>query len=172
MVRQNGRFGKTGCKQLKEGSGKGRFVVTGVRWDESARRKISRAGLELHRSVNKRICEDPDNPANAEMARYCPTAGEHVLNPIIDWTTEDVWEFIRKYELLYCELYDKGHKRLGCIGCPMSTNQKKELEKNPKYKQAYLRAFGRMIQKLNDEDSSSERSWKTPEDVMRWWLER
>lgn len=166
------RIARYCCKQLKEGSGKGRFVVTGVRWDESARRKISRAGLELHRSVNKRICEDPDNPANAEMARYCPTAGEHVLNPIIDWTTEDVWEFIRKYELLYCELYDKGHKRLGCIGCPMSTNQKKELEKNPKYKQAYLRAFGRMIQKLNDEDSSSERSWKTPEDVMRWWLER
>lgn len=35
------------CEVLKEGGGEGRFVVTGVRWAESARRANSRSGLEL-----------------------------------------------------------------------------------------------------------------------------
>ena len=37
------------CEKLKEGGGEGRFVVTGVRWAESAKRKTNRAGLEKER---------------------------------------------------------------------------------------------------------------------------
>lgn len=75
------------------------------------------------------------------MVRICPTKGKHIINPIIDWEEDDVWEFIKAYNVPYCTLYDKGYKRLGCIGCPMSTNKKNELEAYPKYKQAYIRAF-------------------------------
>ena len=32
------------CHELKEGGGEGRTVITGVRWAESVRRKISRGG--------------------------------------------------------------------------------------------------------------------------------
>lgn len=32
------------CEKLKEGGGEGRFVVTGVRWAESAKRKNNRGG--------------------------------------------------------------------------------------------------------------------------------
>ena len=45
---------------------------------------------------------------------------KHLINPIIDWEDEDVWEFINQYEIPYCSLYDEGFARLGCIGCPMS----------------------------------------------------
>lgn len=58
------------------------------------------------------------------MVRICPTKGKHIINPIIDWEEDDVWEFIKAYDVPYCTLYDKGYKRLGCIGCPMSTNKK------------------------------------------------
>lgn len=156
------------CEKLKEGGGEGRFVVTGVRWAESVRRANSRAGLEIESGKKRRNREDPDNPENAKMARFCPTKGKHILNPIIDWEDADVWEFIKKYKIPYCELYDKGYKRLGCIGCPMTSKQAEELDKYPKYKQAYLRAFERMLDEI--EKAGKETKWKTAEDVMNWWI--
>lgn len=159
------------CEFLKESGGEGRFVVTGVRWAESSKRR-NRAGLELSNGTKtgKRIRIDPDNPNNEELARYCPTKGKHILNPIIDWLDEDVWEFIRKYNVPYCKLYDQGYTRLGCIGCPMSTKNAEELEKYPKFKRNYLRAFEKMLIEL--EKLGKTAGWQTPEDVMNWWLQK
>lgn len=42
------------CEVLKEGGGTGRFVVTGIRWAESNRRKINRSGLELNAYVGSK----------------------------------------------------------------------------------------------------------------------
>lgn len=134
------------CKELKETSGEGRFVVTGVRWEESAKRKL-RGGLELAKKKSHRLENfDPDNPSQ-ELIHICPDHARRHLNPIIDWTTEEVWEFIREYNVPYCCLYDEGWKRLGCIGCPMATieHRLEDFERYPKYKQAYIRAFDRMI---------------------------
>ena len=128
------------------------------------KKKKSGGGLEIETGKSKREMADPDNPENEQMARYCPTKGKHILNPIIDWTTEEVWEFIKEYDVPYCKLYDKGYKRLGCIGCPMSTHQAEELEKYPKYKQAYVKAFERMIA------NHKTKGWKDAEEVMKWWV--
>lgn len=154
------------CAALKEDGGNGRTVITGVRWAESAKRKNSRAGAEVSNGSKKRIGIDPDNPDNEKLMRICPTKGKHIVNPIIDWTDEDVWEFIHTYKVPYCNLYDKGYKRLGCIGCPMSTTRAKELEAYPKFKKAYLSAFGRMLKEINGT------TWKTPEDVYKWWTRK
>jgi len=99
------------------------------------------------------------------MIHQCIKYAKRHLNPIIDWSNEEVWEFIREYEVPYCELYDKGYKRLGCIGCPMSTHQLSELNSYPKYKEAYIRAFGRMLQ-----NRKYESDWKTGEEVFDWWV--
>lgn len=154
------------CQYLKESGGEGRFCITGVRNAESAKRKLN-GGLEAANGSKRRIQLDPDNPSNEEMVRICPTKGKHILNPIIDWEDEDVWEFIRKNNIPYCSLYDNGYKRLGCIGCPMSAKAAEELEKYPKYKRAYLKAFERMLK-----ESGKEYKWKTGEDVMKWWLRK
>lgn len=81
------RIARYCCDKLKEGGGKGRFVITGVRWAESARRRNSRAGLEINwdQGKEKRKILDPDNPDNAVVARSCPTKGKNIINPIIDW---------------------------------------------------------------------------------------
>ena len=70
-----------------------------------------------------------------------------LINPIIDWTTDEVWEFIKEYKIPYCSLYDEGFKRLGCIGCPMGTKKMREyeFERWPKYKNLYMIAFEKMI---------------------------
>ena len=38
-------------------------------------------------------------------------------NPMMIWTDEDVWEYIRRYELPYSRIYDMGYPRTGCIFC-------------------------------------------------------
>lgn len=159
------------CEFLKEHGGDGRFTVTGVRWAESVNRRNSRAGLEISDSTKtrKRLCADPDNPDNAEMARFCSTKGKHILNPTIDWEDEDVWEFIHRYEIPYCCLYDQGYTRLGCIGCPMTRGAARELEAYPKFKKAYLKAFEKMLEERAKAGKTTE--WKTPEEVMKWWLQ-
>lgn len=151
------------CEKLKETGGEGRFVLTGVRWDESARRKKNRTGLELNANSKKQKQFDPDNPPNEVMFRTCPTKGKHILNPIIDWTTDEIWEFIHRYKIKYCRLYDEGLARLGCIGCPMSNHAAEELDKYPKYKRNYIRAFERMLE-------NKETTWKSVEEVYNWWI--
>lgn len=65
-------------------------------------------------------------------------------------------------------LYDQGYKRLGCVGCPMGKNGE-ELEKYPKYKQAYLRAFKRMLEQ-GKEKGINYKEWKDEYDVYNWWI--
>lgn len=38
--------------------------------------------------------------------------------PMSIWTEDDVWEYIKKYNIEICELYYKGHARTGCFCCP------------------------------------------------------
>lgn len=170
------------CAVLKETQGKGRTVLTGVRRAESVR-GAKRAGVIQVNGTKKniKIAEEmgvePDkygnivfNEDNAESRVFlerCIRTGKIMVNPIVTWTDEDIWEFIKTHNLPYCELYDKGYKRLGCIGCPMNTHAAEGLEAYPKYKTAYLKAFGRMLETLE-----GTQGWKTPEDVMDWWLKK
>lgn len=174
------------CKELKEMGGQGRMVVTGVRWAESPNRKNNQGEITVMTTKKKereRLVEsgnfsqtnkggvvlNNDNDDSRKMVEQCYKQTKTVVNPIIDWTDEDVWEFIREYNIPYCKLYDEGYKRLGCIGCPMGTveHRKAEFERYPKYEQAYMRAFEKM---LSNYDGGGY-SWKSGADVLKWYSE-
>ena len=157
------------------------MVVTGVRWAESLNRRQSQGlatiydpmkGEELpdmaERTKKGGVILNSDNGEAREFLESCYRLKKTVVNPIIDWEDEDVWEFIHKYDVPYCELYDQGYVRLGCIGCPMTHRAADELDHYPKYKNIYLMAFAKML-KARDE-AGLPREWQTPEDVMEWWL--
>lgn len=69
-----------------------------------------------------------------------------VVNPIIDWTHRDIWEYINSENIETCELYKCGYDRVGCIGCPMAGKKRwKEFSNFPKYKDMYMKAFDAML---------------------------
>ena len=47
----------------------------------------------------------------------------------------------------------------------MNTAAAAELQKYPKFRDNYIRAFDRMLKNMN-----GSQTWKTGEDVMDWWL--
>jgi phosphoadenosine phosphosulfate reductase len=39
------------------------------------------------------------------------------INPLIDWTESQVWEYVKKNKIPYNELHDKGFPSIGCAPC-------------------------------------------------------
>ena len=39
------------------------------------------------------------------------------INPLIDWSWDDVWSYIRKNDVPYNSLLDRGYPSIGCEPC-------------------------------------------------------
>ena len=116
-----------------------------------------------------------DNEESRKLVEQCYKRHRTTINPIIDWTEKEVWSFIKANGIPYCSLYDEGFHRLGCIGCPMARQHGREVEflRWPKYKEAYLRAFEKMIEerKKIKKPATDNKSWESAKDVYNWWME-
>jgi 3'-phosphoadenosine 5'-phosphosulfate sulfotransferase (PAPS reductase)/FAD synthetase len=53
--------------------------------------------------------------------------GAETLRPMIFWKEQDVWDYLKKHNVPYCNLYDRGVHRTGCIFCGFGAH----LEKRP-----------------------------------------
>jgi thioredoxin-dependent adenylylsulfate APS reductase len=43
------------------------------------------------------------------------------LNPLADWTEDQVWEYIRAYDVPFNRLYERGYRSIGCAPCTRPT---------------------------------------------------
>lgn len=140
------RFRRWCCSELKERPFPDRIVLTGVRWQESPRRK-ARGTYEAARAGH----------------------GQHFLHAIIEWSAEDVWAFLRSHGVPYCSLYDEGHKRIGCVMCPMSGGKQMTADslRWPHIAAAIKRAFLR----YSEAHPVAEGKMKVnPQDFWHKWL--
>jgi phosphoadenosine phosphosulfate reductase len=121
--------------------------------------------------MSDRIILNNDNTDERKVMDVCMSQHKRILNPIIDWTDEDVWEFLHSQGCEGNPLYQCGFKRVGCIGCPQAYYKTREsdFERYPGFKKMYLSAFAKMLEKLH-ERGVEKTSWKTPEDVFHWWV--
>jgi phosphoadenosine phosphosulfate reductase len=184
------------CAELKEGGGKGRLKITGVRWDESRSRKENADVIRMHgkeKTTQKMLdemglsfrltkqggvvmnCSTGDNEAlrdQKDLVHHCYRDRSVTINPIIEWTDKDVWDFLHHYGCMGNPLYQCGEHRIGCIGCPLSGSrrQKSDFIRYPKYKANYIMAFGKMLKSREESGLTNQQNWKTGEDVLRWWL--
>lgn len=177
------------CEVFKEHGGEGRLKITGVRWDESRNRKES---ADVVRIIGKpkgtqKLAEETnanfqvtkkgglvlqdDNSESRRMVEQCYRTRTTTINPIVDWTDKDVWDFLHHYGCESNPLYQCGFSRIGCVGCPMAGKHRKtEFELYPKYKENYIKAFDRML-KRREEIGRDNRGWTCGEDVFSWWME-
>ena len=183
------RLARYCCEELKEKGGKSRIMVTGVRWDESQNRKENGGLVKIigkPKTVQKLAAENDVNfrltvkggvvlnDDNAETRRFverCYRTTSTMINPIVDWTDEDVWEFLGHYGCQSNPLYQCGEKRIGCIGCPLQGYKvmKRDFVNYPKYRAAYVRAFDKMVKERKEVGLKDVGNWIDGEHVMRWW---
>lgn len=177
------------CSELKERGGQGKVTITGVRWAESAKRKES-AGLvniigkpkttqrdasasNLDYRINKMdgLILNDDNDESRRFVEHCYRTRKTMVNPIVDWSDKDVWEFLKYYGCESNPLYQCGFNRIGCIGCPMAGKHRYfEFERYPKYKALYIKAFDRMVKARAERGLTNRVIWHTGEAVFKWWM--
>ena len=172
------RLARYCCSVLKETAGKGRFIATGVRRAESTKR-ASRESFEIigsRKQYGVLLSDDEvfmqDNTEKRMMFETCRPKAKRTVNPIIDWTDDDVWDYIRSERIDINSKYSDGYKRVGCIGCPLSgkCNRLREFGEYPTYKRAYIRAFDKMLDVRKAKGLQTD--WKTGEEVFEWWVSK
>ena len=171
------------CNVLKEASTPNRMCAVGVREDESIKRRGRDVFGVLERRKSKREYRSLSHTFamfkidqigggyECQFIKTCKENKDTIVNPIYHFTTKDIWEYVERYGVKMNPLYAKGFRRVGCVGCPLSREQKKEFELYPKYKENYIKAFDRMLKK-REEDGKPFTKYKFKDglDVFRWWV--
>jgi phosphoadenosine phosphosulfate reductase len=49
------------------------------------------------------------------------------LNPLINWSEKDVWDYIKQYDIPYNELHDKGFPSIGCQPCTRAVQKGEDI---------------------------------------------
>ena len=150
------------CAYFKEKGGEGKVVCTGVRKAESVRRskrneiEVSGRKFSGHmdefenwqekriRKKMKNLNQDQFSDVKESEVRCINGKDKILLNPIIEWSEEDVWEFLNKVvEVPHCELYDQGWTRIGCVCCPMASLKStiRDEQRWPHVKEKWIRAI-------------------------------
>ncbi len=186
------------CQVLKEGGGAGTVCLTGIRKAESTRR-AKRSPVEVsNRSFagdfeqfhdwqadqikkkfpNLNIDQFAERGAESEV-RCVNGKDKIIINPIMEWSDRDVWEFLNKVvRVPHCELYDMGWHRIGCICCPMSNyrHKVKELQMFPHVKRNWIRAIRRIREMKIGDNVIVNNYWgdgsedEKCEQIFNWWI--
>lgn len=81
------------------------------------------------------------DPGSDKLEPFAPTDGDWPpmvrVNPILDWTYKQVWDFLMEHKVSYCSLYDQGYSSLGA----KARTKPNPLLKDPNNPEAYLPAY-------------------------------
>ena len=149
------------CEVLKEYKIKD-YVIIGVRKAESTAR--------AKRYNEPEICRVYGNKGKkkADGSNYCKQ-----YLPIVNWTDEDVKEFIEKYDVKCNPLYYVNgkldvKKRLGCMCCPLQGQKKLQADflANPRMVRLYIKNGLVWWNKEREKDIQSKKKFGTIYDLF------
>lgn len=68
--------------------------------------------------------------------------------PLAFWLEKDIWDYIKKYNIPYSTIYDKGFHRTGCMFCMFGVHLEKEPNRFQKMKLTHPKQYEYCINKL------------------------
>lgn len=154
------------CYELKEKVAINNVVLTGVRAEESKRRAkyndlaiISKRKEHADRSRKRTIEEIEQNEHRCIQGK-----DKLMIYPILHWSTDEVWQFIKDKNIPINPCYEK-YNRVGCMFCPFSNKAQIEHYESlyPKIKANIINAMDIYISRnLHNSDM-------TAEEYYEWW---
>lgn len=177
------RVMRTCCAELKERKIPGApYIVTGVRWAESAGRR-NKSGIAMVYTASDRTTRaaaagllTTDDASSRRLFEQCQMKGVRVLNPIIEWSDSDVWDYLHSRGIEGNPLYKEGWTRIGCVGCPLAGKRARELAfaRYPKLYKAWADAIAYVIARRKEMGNPMVLAGKEVErvaDVLGSWGE-
>ncbi len=70
--------------------------------------------------------------------------GMYKFNPLLDWTEQETWAYIRRYDVPFNELHEKGYPSIGCAPCTRAVAEGEDIRagrwwwENPETKECGL----------------------------------
>lgn len=172
------------CSELKERRmPDAPYIVTGVRWAESARRRAKSGIAMVHNAFARERGEEKaadawllttDDASSRRLFEQCQLRGVRVLNPIIDWSDDDVWSYLHSRGIDGNPLYKEGWTRIGCVGCPLASPRAREIAfaRYPKLYKAWRDAIAYVIERrkaMGNPMILMGRPVESVEDVLGTW---
>lgn len=160
LIREKGlpnRFRRFCCESLKEYAVCARSVQ-GIRRAESVKRAKNYKEPEICRTY----------PGKKKVRVYLP---------ILEWTDEDVAEFIKEWNIKCHPLYYKDGEfdvtqRLGCMGCPLMSRMKRIqfFKDNPRWLKAWIRAGQKRYTSEKYQNGKAKHKFKDAFEAMGYRL--
>ena len=151
------------------------YEVSGRKFSGNDKTEFDEWRKEQIAQMTKRTNVDQFSEQGETEVRCVSGKDKIIINPIIEWTDRDVWDFLNNVvKVEHCELYDKGYHRLGCLFCPMaSMKEQRRMERDyPKYKRQYLRTIRKLREYREANGLDDYYKDMTDEDVFQWWLSK
>ncbi len=82
----------------------------------------------------------------AYLKHGCNNFNKNQSTPLSFWTNKDIWDYIKLNNIPYCELYDQGWERTGCVFCLFGPDTIQRFEK---IKYTHPQLYKYCIEKLN-----------------------
>ncbi len=68
--------------------------------------------------------------------------------PIAFWTEQDIWEYIKKYNIPYSSIYDMGERRTGCMFCMFGVHLEEEPNRFQRMKLSHPKQYNYCMENL------------------------
>lgn len=143
------------CSELKERKiPDAPYIVTGVRWAESPGRR-AKSGIAMVYTESAAAAAGlltTDDASSRRLFEQCRMRGVRVLNPIIDWSDDDVWSYLHSRGIEGNPLYKEGWTRIGCVGCPLAGRRARgrAFARYPKLYKAWADAVAYVIERRRE----------------------
>lgn len=129
-------------------------------------------GIRRSESTSRSKRYNENEPVVCRVYRHNKSNRANIIMPILNWTDDDVTEFITLNNIKCHPLYynDDGSfnvkKRLGCMCCPMRNNPVPEFKERPLMVRQWIKAGKKWFDRPRDKEIASKAKFGTIYDLF------